>query len=134
MPRRITRKQTLAGLAASGVLSVGIAAPTVAFAQDDTEPSATPSATATTPAEDEAAGDEERRTGRLTELAEALATELGVSADDVSAALEKLREEMAPEGGPKDGERPEGAGDPQARLQESLDAVTGTGSAAARTG
>jgi hypothetical protein len=118
MTRRITKKSTLAALAAAGVLSVGIAAPTVAFAQDEAEP--TPSATAD--AAPGAAG-EDRRAEHLTDLADALATELGVSADDVKAAMEKISEEI----GPKAGERPEAPADPQARLQEKLDAAVADG-------
>nr|MDT0658878.1 hypothetical protein [Micromonospora sp. DSM 115978] len=116
MTRRITKKTALAGLAAAGVLSVGIAAPTVAFAQDEAEP--TPSATAT------AAPGEQRRAEHITELAEALATELGVSADDVKAAMEKVREEI----GKPDGERPKmNDEDRQAKLQEKLDAAVADG-------
>ncbi|MDG4832339.1 hypothetical protein O7627_23960 [Solwaraspora sp. WMMD1047] len=118
MTRRITKKSMLAGLAAAGVLSVGIAAPTVAFAQDEAEP--TPSATADA---DPGQAGEQRRAEHLTELAEALATELGVSADDVKAAMEKVREEI---GGP-DGERPMNGENREARLREKLDAAVADG-------
>ncbi|MFY1651295.1 hypothetical protein ACN27J_10400 [Solwaraspora sp. WMMB762] len=120
MSRRITRKRALAGLAAAGVLSVGIAAPTIAFAQEGAEPSASASAST-----DGSTG-EERRAAKMTELAETLAAELGVSADDVTAALEKVHEERAGDR-PERGERPEGTADRQAALQERLDAAVADG-------
>ncbi|MDG4772130.1 hypothetical protein [Solwaraspora sp. WMMD792] len=118
MSRRITRKRALAGLAAAGVLSVGIAAPTIAFAQEGAEPSASASADGST--------GEERRAAKMTDLAEALAAELGVSADDVTAALEKVHDERAGDR-PERGERPEGTADRQAALQERLDAAVADG-------
>ncbi|MFV2083117.1 hypothetical protein [Micromonospora sp. LOL_021] len=118
MSRWITRKRALAGLAAAGVLSVGIAAPTIAFAQESAEPGASASADGST--------GEERRAAKMTELAEALAEELGVSADDATAALEKIREERAGDR-PERGERPEGTADRQAALQERLDAAVADG-------
>ncbi|GAA3771929.1 hypothetical protein [Micromonospora maritima] len=108
---RTTRKRLLVGLAAAGVLGVGIAAPTVALA-DDKSPA--PSAGTST---------DQRHADRQAEFAEALATELGVPADKVTAALEKLREQ-------RQADRPErpqppSTQDRQAALKERLDqAVT----------
>ncbi|SBT45211.1 hypothetical protein [Micromonospora auratinigra] len=104
---RTTRKRLLVGLAAAGVLGVGIAAPAVALA-DDKSPS--PSAGTST----EQGGD--RRADRQAEFAEALAKELGVPADKVTAALEKLREQ-------RQGDRPErpSTEDRQAMLKQRLD-------------
>ena len=87
MIRRMSRKHLLAGLAAAGVLGVGIAAPTVALA-DDKSPS--PSASAI---QDQGTDRQQQRADRQAEFAEALAKELGVSTDKVTAALEKLREQ-----------------------------------------
>ncbi len=100
MSRTISKKQLLAGLAAAGVLGAGIAAPTVALADDKT-PSASASADA---------GQDDKRPEqgeRQQEFAEALAKELGVDTEKVTAALEKLREEHKSQGRP-DGERGEG--------------------------
>ncbi|PGH42085.1 hypothetical protein COO58_20270 [Micromonospora sp. WMMA1996] len=106
---RTTRKRLLVGLAAAGVLGVGIAAPTVALADDKTP---TPSASTST----DWTGDREQRQA---EFADALAKELGVPADKVTAALEKLREQ-------RQADRPErpqppSTQDRQAALKERLD-------------
>ncbi|SBT65165.1 hypothetical protein GA0070622_2159 [Micromonospora sediminicola] len=106
---RTTRKRLLVGLAAAGVLGVGIAAPTVALADDKTP---TPSASTST----DRTGDREQRQA---EFADALAKELGVPADKVTAALEKLREQ-------RQADRPErpqppSTQDRQAALKERLD-------------
>ncbi|MGW3796175.1 hypothetical protein ACWD8I_34210, partial [Micromonospora arida] len=90
MSRTIRRKHLLAGLATAGVLGVGIAAPTIAFAADT--PTPTPS-TSTAPAPGTAPGAKADRQG---EFAEALAKELGVPTDKVTAALEKVREQHRP--------------------------------------
>ncbi|GIJ34749.1 hypothetical protein [Micromonospora sediminimaris] len=91
MSRTISKKHLLAGLAAAGVLGVGIAAPTVALADDK----ATPSASASS----EPQGDrQEQRAARHAQFAEALAEELGVPTEKVTEALEKLREQHQPEG------------------------------------
>ncbi|MGC4796868.1 hypothetical protein ACLQ3H_22510 [Micromonospora saelicesensis] len=111
MSRTIRRKHLLAGLATAGVLGVGIAAPTIAFAADT--PTPTPSAsTATDP--DKAPGAKADRQG---EFAEALAKELGVPTDKVTAALEKIREQQRPADRPQ---RPS-AEDRQAALKQRLD-------------
>ncbi|MFY1616913.1 hypothetical protein [Micromonospora sp. WMMD736] len=105
MSRTIRRKHLLAGLAAAGVLGVGIAAPTIAFAAD----SPTPSASAAP-----APGAKSDRQGRF---AEELAKELGVPTDKVTAALEKIREQHRPADRPQR-HSPE---DRKAALKERLD-------------
>ncbi|MGN9775493.1 hypothetical protein ACTMS0_06920 [Micromonospora sp. H33] len=113
MSRTIRKKHLLAGLAAAGVLGVGVAAPTVALAADNTSPS--PSASASASASDDT-DRQQQRADRQAEFAEAFAKELGVPTDKVTAALEKLREQR------KDDrpERPDAA-DRQAALKERLD-------------
>ncbi|MDO3701715.1 hypothetical protein Q3W71_08480 [Micromonospora sp. C28SCA-DRY-2] len=103
----MTKKHLIAGLATAGVLGLGVAAPTVAFAADGTDPA--PSASATDDRQ-------QQRADRQAEFAEALAGELGVSTDKVTAALEKIREEHKPADRP---ERPS-AEDRQAALKERL--------------
>ncbi|MEU8254965.1 hypothetical protein AB0C06_11955 [Micromonospora inaquosa] len=110
MSRTIRRKHLLAGLATAGVLGVGIAAPTIAFAADSSTP--TPS-TSTAPAPGAAPGAKDRQG----ELAEALAKELGVPTDKVTAALEKIREQHRPTDRPQ---RPS-AEDRQAALKQRLE-------------
>jgi hypothetical protein len=105
----MSKKHVLAGLAAGGLLGVGIAAPTVAFGPDPTpSPSASTSAGAT--------DREQERADRHAAFAEALAKELGVSTEKVTAALEKVREQLKADrpAPPSDAER-------QARLKERLD-------------
>lgn len=117
MSRTMRKKHLLAGLAAAGVLGVGLAAPTVALAADG----ATPTPSASTGATED--GDRERqRTDRQAEFAEKLAAELGVDTDKVTAALEKLREEHKPADRPEKGDGP-GKGDSadrQAAMKERL--------------
>ncbi|MEU1684961.1 hypothetical protein [Micromonospora sp. NPDC005707] len=110
MIRRMSKKHLLAGLAAAGVLGVGIAAPTVALA-DDKSPS--PSASTST---DQGTDRQQQRADRQADFAEALAKELGVPADKVTAALEKLREQ-------RQADRPErpSTEDRQAALKDRLD-------------
>ncbi|MFG1651949.1 hypothetical protein ACGFIE_18695 [Micromonospora sp. NPDC049275] len=109
MSRTIRRKHLLAGLATAGVLGVGIAAPTIAFAADSPTPS--PSGNAASAPGPGAKAD------RQGEFAEALAKELGVPTDKVTAALEKVREQHRPADRPA---RPS-AEDRQAALKERLD-------------
>ncbi|NES14004.1 MULTISPECIES: hypothetical protein [Micromonospora] len=108
MIRRMSRKQLLVGLAAAGVLGVGIAAPTVALA-DDKSPSASTST-------DQGGDRQQQRADRQQEFAESLAKELGVPTDKVTAALEKLRDQHR-------ADRPErpSTEDRQAKLKERLD-------------
>ncbi|MEO3775538.1 hypothetical protein ABGB16_01545 [Micromonospora sp. B11E3] len=111
MSRTISKKRLLVGLAAAGVLGVGIAAPAVAFAGDATP---APSASASQDA------DQSKRADRQAEFAEALAKELGVSTDKVTAALEKVREQHKADR-PERGDRDGNAADRQAKLKERLD-------------
>ncbi|MDO3686900.1 hypothetical protein [Micromonospora sp. C28ISP2-4] len=118
MIRTMSKKRLLVGLAAAGVLGVGIAAPTVALA-DDKSPNPSSSANSTDQGDDR----RQKHADRQAEFAEALAKELGVPTDKVTAALEKLHEQ-------RQGDRPErperpSAEDRQAALKERLDqAVT----------
>ncbi|SCL23019.1 hypothetical protein [Micromonospora inyonensis] len=104
----MARKHLIAGLVAAGALGLGIAAPAVASAGNGE--TASPSTSESTD-----------RTARQSAFAEALAEELDVPADKVTAALEKLREE-------RKGDRPERGGwrgggdatDRQAALKERL--------------
>ncbi|BCL13112.1 hypothetical protein [Micromonospora sagamiensis] len=106
----MARKHLIAGLVAAGALGLGIAAPAVAFAGSGETASPSPSTSESTD-----------RTARQSAFAEALAEELDVPADKVTAALEKLREE-------RKGDRPERGGwrgggdaaDRQAALKERL--------------
>lgn len=90
MPNRIgevmswsmSRKHLLAGLATAGVLGIGIAAPTMAFAEDNASPN---------PNTSTSFNRDERRAERRAQVAEALAKELGVSTEQVTAAMDKLR-------------------------------------------
>ncbi|RZU77364.1 hypothetical protein EV384_6082 [Micromonospora kangleipakensis] len=114
MSRTMSKKHLLAGLAAAGVLGVGIAAPTVAFAGDST---ATPSPSASTSTStDQGTDRQQQRADREADFAAALAKELGVPTDKVTAALEKLREQ-------RKADRPERPSieDRQAMLKERLD-------------
>lgn len=101
----MARKHLIAGLAAAGVLGLGVAVPTVAFAGDGGTGSPGTSA---------------EKADRHQDFAKALAEELGVPADKVTAALEKLHEERR-------GDRPAWGGwrggdpaDRQAALKERL--------------
>ncbi|WFE67174.1 hypothetical protein [Micromonospora sp. WMMD714] len=114
MSRTMSKKQLLVGLAAAGVLGVGIAAPTVAFAEGGSTPTPSVSSEA-----EQGTDRQSERAGRQHEFAEALAKELGVDTDKVTAALDKVREQH------KDrvkGDRPErpSAEDRQAKLTERL--------------
>ncbi|MBQ1021962.1 hypothetical protein KBX71_29380 [Micromonospora sp. D93] len=113
MSRTIRRKHLLAGLATAGVLGVGIAAPTIAFAADTPTPAPSAS-TAPDTAPGTAPGAKADRQG---EFAEALAKELGVPTDKVTAALEKIRGQHRPADRPQ---RPS-AEDRQAALKQRLD-------------
>jgi hypothetical protein len=89
MMTSVPRKALLVGSAAAGVLALGIAVPAVALAKDPTpSPSATSSASPSTSDRDE------QRAQRRDQLAEALATELGISKDKVAAALDKVLGQM----------------------------------------
>jgi hypothetical protein len=92
---------------AAGVLAVGIAVPTLAYAADPT------------PAPSTSAGAAENKGNRDEKLAAALATELGLDQQKVADALAKVREQLRPE-------RPAGAPeatkeDHAAKFKERLD-------------
>ncbi|MFG1870598.1 hypothetical protein [Micromonospora arborensis] len=123
MSRTIRRKHLLAGLATAGVLGVGIAAPTIAFAADT--PTPTPSAStapapASTSASASASGAKADRQG---EFADALAKELGVPTDKVTAALNKIRDQHRADRPqrPSGEDRQAALKDRQAALKERLD-------------
>lgn len=96
----MTRRKTILGAVGAGaVLAVGIAVPSLAFAADDPSPSASSSAPA-----DPGRG-QDWRAQHKDEFAAALAAELGVDKDKVSAALDKVRADQQanhprPEGRP----------------------------------
>ncbi|WP_433321095.1 hypothetical protein ACQP0U_24605 [Micromonospora sp. CA-269861] len=113
MSRTIRRKHLLAGLATAGVLGVGIAAPTIAFAADTPTPAPSASS-APDAAPGTAPGAKADRQGKF---AEELAKELGVPTDKVTAALEKIREQHRPADRPQ---RPS-TEDRQAALKQRLD-------------
>ncbi|MEV4625553.1 hypothetical protein AB0J90_04600 [Micromonospora sp. NPDC049523] len=123
MFRTISRKTALGGLAAAGVLAVGIAVPTVAFAED---PTPAPSTSNSTTAPDPAApapgdqGDQQGRPGHSGAFAEDLAKELGISSDKVTAALEKLREQHKSDAKPQDGQKGGRPADWQAKITDRL--------------
>lgn len=106
MSRKISKKHLLAGLATAGVLGVGIAAPTIALADNGGTP--TPNATASSKTDGH--GD------RQAKFAEALAKELGIPTEKVTAALQALRDQHRPG---EQGKKPE-AGDRAAMLRERL--------------
>jgi hypothetical protein len=110
MSRPISKKTMFAGLAAAGVLAVGIAAPTVAFAEDGSGSSSTSQTDR-----------KQARADRDAAFAKALAAELGISEDKVAAAVEKVREQQKPQGQPK------GAPKTQAELKSRLDAAVKEG-------
>ncbi|MFG3698418.1 hypothetical protein ACGF5C_10965 [Micromonospora sp. NPDC047620] len=161
MSGTMRKKHLLAGLAAAGVLGVGIAAPTVAFAADggtstpsgsgsESGSSSGPSGSSSesgsgsgpsgsgsgsgpsgsgsgsesgsesgSSSGPSGSGNDERqqqRAERQAEFAEALAKELGVSTDKVTAALEKVREARKPADRPERGD----SADRQAALKERL--------------
>ncbi|MFF5171932.1 hypothetical protein ACFY3U_04780 [Micromonospora sp. NPDC000089] len=110
MSRTMSKKRLLVGLAAAGVLGVGIAAPTVAFAENTATPS--PSASSS----DQGTDRQQQKADRQQEFADALAKELGVPADKVTAALQKLREQRQ-----ADRPQPPSAEERQAQLKSRLD-------------
>lgn len=103
----MTRKHLIAGLVTAGVLGVGIAAPAIAATQQ--APTPTPSA-----------GEQTTRADRQNDFAEALAKELGVPTEKVTAALEKLHEQRKGDRPERGGWRGGDAADRQAALKERL--------------
>jgi hypothetical protein len=86
----VNRKISIAALGTAGVLALGAGVPVLAASSDST-PSPGSSATQRDTLREDF---EERRVAAQEEFAERLADELGVDADDVAAALEKVRDEM----------------------------------------
>ncbi|MFC0004303.1 hypothetical protein [Micromonospora siamensis] len=116
MSRTMSKKHLLAGLAAAGVLGVGIAA-APAFAEDSAAPTPSASSSADQGGTDDQGTDrQQQRADRQAEFAEALAKELGVPIEKVTTALEKLRAEH-------EADRPQrpSAEDRQAMLKQRLD-------------
>jgi hypothetical protein len=108
MPRVNPKKLALVG-AGAAVLGLGIAIPGLAFAQDPA-----PSATSSPSADDTR---EQHQAERRDRLAELLANELGISKEDVVAALEAAETQL----------RSEMRDDRQAALKERLDAAVAEG-------
>ncbi len=88
---RLTKRKAILVAGASGLLAAGIAVPSVALAAHDPTPS--PSTSSSAPANP---GDAktDRRAQHKEELAAALAKELGIDKDKVSAALDKVLAEQ----------------------------------------
>jgi hypothetical protein len=87
----VNRKISIAALGAAGVLALGAGVPALAASSDATP---SPSATADGQLREDV---EERRAAAEQDFAQRLADELGVDADEVAAALEKVRGEMQAE-------------------------------------
>ncbi|MGI5214072.1 hypothetical protein [Plantactinospora sp. CA-290183] len=96
MSRLLSRKRVLGGLAAAGMLAVGLAAPTAASAEET--PSPAPSTSGSAKPDGDTAGDRDRPGAEhRNRLAEELATELGVPQDRIEDALTKIKERMRAE-------------------------------------
>jgi len=122
MSNLLSRKKVLGGLVAAGVLTVGLAAPAVAFAQDGEPgtPPASPSAEAGKPDPGQRGAEQRGK------LAEQLATELGVPQEKVEAALAKIKEQhrdAAPKGKPDEKSK----ADREAALKTRLDKAVSDG-------
>lgn len=123
----MSKKGALVGLAAAGILGVGIAVPAIAFAEG-AQPSTSASPTASASSNNEKPRWEQRREERRNAMAEALAAELGVDKERVAAALEKVHEQMRPEAGarregrgrPDSADREKWAAERKAQLTERL--------------
>ncbi|MEV1289294.1 hypothetical protein [Micromonospora sp. NPDC049679] len=119
MHRRISKKHMLGGVAAAGVLAVGIAAPAVAFA-DPSSPSAPSSSTT---GDKGGAEHKKLRAEHQDQLAEKLANELGVPKEKVTAALTKIKEQhraTKPDGASAEKFKAERKAEHQAKLKERL--------------
>lgn len=131
---RITPKRlALVGTGAAAVLAIGIAVPTVAFAEGSTSsPTSSTAATAQsdsaqTGASARAQRQAEHRAERQARMAELLADELGVSKDKVAEALDavqtKLREDARTQRQDNLRERLDAAVEKGALTQEQADAI-----------
>ncbi|MBF9128135.1 hypothetical protein I0C86_03875 [Plantactinospora sp. S1510] len=127
LPSRPSRKRILGGLVAAGVLTVGIAAPAVAFAEDGTSPKPSPSTSSDSGAAPH--GQDKRALDRRDKLAEELATELGVPQDKVEAALAKIRQQHQAERKDRGQDKPDGKSnaDREAWLKTRLDKAVSDG-------
>ncbi|MFY1672397.1 hypothetical protein ACN27G_20915 [Plantactinospora sp. WMMB334] len=131
MSRRLSRKKVIGGLVAGGVLTVGLAAPAVAFAEDGATPAPTPSSSAESGATAPDPG--KRWAEQRGKLAEQLAEELGVPQEKVEAALAKIGEQHRAEWKDRIGQRGEGRPGPQSKadreavLKERLDKAVADG-------
>ena len=85
----IRKKLALAGVGAAGVVALGLAVPSLAYAEPDPTPAT--SASSVTP---DRTRHDQKRAERQNRLAESLAKELGIPQDQVAAALEKVRGEF----------------------------------------
>ena len=113
MTRRFTKKTFLAGLATAGVLGVGIAAPTIAMADDAANTDGT---TAT-----EEQSRDSRHEERKREHAQKLADALGVDVAKVTEALDSVHEaERAERAAEKPADADERKADRADRLAERL--------------
>lgn len=133
MSNPLSRKKVLGGLVAAGVLTVGLAAPAVAFAEDGGAGTPAPATSPSAEAEKPDQGHGQRWAEQRGKLAEKLATELGVPQEKVEAALAKIREQHQgaqrdrPGGARQD--RPEGKSkaDREAGLKTRLDKAVSDG-------
>ncbi|MEO3928628.1 hypothetical protein ABGB07_32925 [Micromonosporaceae bacterium B7E4] len=131
MSNLLSRKKVLGGLMAAGVLTVGLAAPAVAFAEDGATPAPAPSASSDSGTTGPEHG--KRWAEQRGKLAEQLAEELGVPQDKVEAALAKIKDQHRAEWKDRAEQRGEGkpdAGskaDREAMLKERLDKAVSDG-------
>jgi hypothetical protein len=120
MSSLLSRKKVLGGLVAAGVLTVGIAAPAVAFAEDGAAPAPSPSASSDS-------GTTAQGQDRRDKLAEELATELGVPQDKVEAALAKIKQQRQAEHKGQDKPDGQSKADREAWLKTRLDKAVSDG-------
>ncbi|GIG90208.1 hypothetical protein [Plantactinospora endophytica] len=130
MSSLFTRKRVVGGLVAAGVLTVGLAAPAVAFAEDATP---TPTPSASTDSGKPAPEHGKRWAEQGDKLAEQLAKELGVPQEKVDAALAKIKEQHRAEWKDRAGQKEQGRPDAQSKadreamLKERLDKAVADG-------
>jgi hypothetical protein len=122
MTTLIRKKIALAGAGAAGVIALGLAVPTLAFAQDGPTPTPSNSSSAdsgqpagrTWPGK---ADRDQKRAERQNQLAEGLAKELGIPQDKVTAALEKVQGQL----------EASAKADREAQMRERLSAAVSAG-------
>ncbi|MDG4788952.1 hypothetical protein O7626_23990 [Micromonospora sp. WMMD1102] len=127
-----SRKRVVGGLVAAGVLTVGLAAPAVAFAEDGATPAPAPSSS--TSADSGRTGPKHTKdwAEQRGKLAGQLAEELGVPQEKVEAALAKIREQHRADWkgrAEQRGDRPDARSkvDREAMLKERLDKAVADG-------